>query len=165
MVSLAAVTLICLTFICIVMFYVAVNRSRYNIDVCDRNRLQKITDKRPSHFVDPEHLDTECEICFGDIGNEVIRVCDCGRTFHMDCVDATDECPYCKRKKETMTERNARKTICPVCGRVVERNICDCGVVIPNADGTYSCRCGETVSIYSDGCSKCGSTIRTEIGR
>lgn len=163
MVTLGAILLVCLTVICVVMLYVAANQSKHNIDVNDRNRLQKITDKKPTHFVDEGHLDSRCEICFGDIGNETIRVCDCGRTFHVDCADATDECPYCKRKKETMTERNAVKTVCPACGRLIEKNICDCGAIVPNPDGTYVCRCGESASIGSGGCGKCGSTITYDI--
>lgn len=163
MLNFGAVILICLTVICVVFFYVTVNQTKHRIDMSERIRLQKITEKRPTHHIDHDSLDTRCEICFGDIGSEVIKVCDCGRIFHLDCADATDECPYCRRKKETMTERNARKTKCPYCGRIVKDNICDCGAIIPNEDGTYVCKCGEIASLDSNGCRKCGSSVRFEI--
>lgn len=164
MVTFGSVVLICLTVICCFLVLTAYRINMREITVKDRNRLQKIIEKNPSHYVEKDKIDTRCEICFGDIGNEIIRACSCGKTFHVDCSNATGECPYCKAKNESMTIRNAVKTVCPACGRIIENNICDCGLILPNRDGTYECRCGETMSVTDEKCHKCGSSLKVEIG-
>jgi hypothetical protein len=42
-------------------------------------------------------------------------------------------------------------------------NICSCGTVIPDADGSFVCRCGERVSKGEGMCRRCGRTFRTEM--
>ena len=107
--------------------------------------------------------DLRCEICFDDIGDEPVSQCGkCGKTFHLSCAEPTGECPYCgTRFEDFLPPRPPRHVTCPRCGNPMNGNICSCGTVIPDADGSFVCRCGERVSKGEGMCRRCGRTFRT----
>lgn len=113
---------------------------------------------KPTHFLDKSAVDTRCDICFGELEERTVVVCDCGRTFHRDCVEMTKECPYCKTPYDEMKERNIKRGKCPYCGSRLEGNICpNCDTVVPWKDGTFRCECGHEMYITDHECSRCGA--------
>jgi hypothetical protein len=120
---------------------------------------------KSTYFLDTTALDKKCEICFGELDDGDVRACDCGKVFHISCSDLTGECPYCKKKIGEMTVRRTVKAVCPGCGNVAEDSICRCGIVLPDRDGTFDCRCGSRISITDDECPYCGAVYSTRPGK
>ena len=108
--------------------------------------------------------DSKCDICFDDIGEENVIECLCGKKFHFTCADLTGECPYCGRvAKDFLPPRKSRRVTCPRCGEPITGNICTCGIIIPDPDGTFECRCGERISVGESMCHKCGRGFSSRI--
>lgn len=163
MISVLSIVLIVLTAVCVIFLMFTIQRDRKMIEAKDKSRIEKIISQKSSLYVDENYIDKNCEICFGKIGREMVRSCTCGKTFHVDCANTTGECPYCKLKVDGMELRSSRKTMCPDCGREIEKNICKCGLVMPKKDGTFECLCGKILSVKTKKCDECGATFKTEI--
>ncbi|MCL2333674.1 hypothetical protein [Candidatus Methanoplasma termitum] len=105
----------------------------------------------------------KCEICYGTIENDPIAICKkCGKTFHDACAKPTGACPYCNTKYEGMEIREPERTRCPICGRFIKGNMCpNCDAVIPIKDGTFVCKCGNTVDCDKPVCKNCGAVYET----
>lgn len=113
--------------------------------------------RKTTYFLDEGEDEKRCEICHGKIENEELAVCKCGKLFHRVCAEPTGTCPYCGTKFEEMTIREPERTRCPVCGRFVKGNICECGAVLPRKDNTFLCSCGNRVDVNKPVCKKCGA--------
>lgn len=163
MISAVTVVLLILTVAAVAVLLHSLIKNKPFVAESKKKIRKKSETLEPTVFVDEKTIDKNCEICFGKIGSEMVRVCKCGKTFHIDCSDTTGECPYCRTKIDAMTERNSLKTTCPACGRNVEKNVCKCGVVIPKKDGSFECVCGENLSVKDKKCPSCGATFETEI--
>lgn len=108
--------------------------------------------------------DIRCDICFDDIGEEEVAQCKCGKVFHVTCAEPTGECPYCgTRYSDFQPPRPARHITCPRCGNLMNGNICSCGTVLPDPDGTFLCRCGERLSVDEEVCHRCGMMYSSRI--
>lgn len=120
--------------------------------------------KRSAYNTGDYHADQKCEICFDEIGDEMVSQCKCGKTYHLSCAEPTGECPYCGTHFEDfLPPREPRHVACPRCGNIVHGNICSCGTVIPDPDGTFVCRCGERIGKNEKMCRKCGRVFKTDI--
>ena len=108
--------------------------------------------------------DVRCDICFDDIGDEMVSQCRCGKTYHLTCAEPTGTCPYCGADfKDFLPPREARHITCPRCGEIMHSNICSCGTVLPDPDGTFECRCGERMRISEAMCRKCGRVYDSRV--
>ncbi len=114
-----------------------------------------------AYHVEDYRADTRCDICFDSMGEEAVSECACGKAFHRSCAEPTGTCPYCGLPFDRfpIKEREARTLRCFRCGKPVERNICDCGTVIPFRNGTFYCHCGEELTVESNWCPNCGRTF------
>ena len=114
-----------------------------------------------AYYVEDYRADNRCDICFDSMGDERVCECSCGKVFHRSCAEPTGSCPYCGTEfdKFPVTSREPRAVTCFRCGKTVERNICECGTVIPYKDHTFSCHCGEVLSEDSIWCPNCGRTF------
>ena len=118
-----------------------------------------IRDKVSGYTTGDYDADVRCDICFDDIGDEMVSQCRCGMTFHLSCAEPTGQCPYCGTDfKDFLPPRPARHITCPRCGNLMNRNICECGTILPDPDGTFECRCGERVKAGEAMCRKCGGS-------
>ncbi len=117
-----------------------------------QNRSTKTT-----YFLDEGEDNKKCEICYGEINNEDVAVCKCGKIFHKACAEPTNTCPYCSTTFDQMDVRQPERTRCPICGRYVKGNICECGAVLPRKDNTFLCSCGNRVDVNKPVCKKCGA--------
>ena len=112
------------------------------------------------------HADIRCDICFDDIGDEPVSQCRCGKVYHLTCAEPTGQCPYCGADfKDFMPPRPARHITCPRCGEMMNGNICACGTILPDPDGTFECRCGERVRTGEAMCRRCGRVFDSRIMR
>lgn len=108
--------------------------------------------------------DMKCDICFDDIGSEQVSECTCGKVYHTSCAEPTGECPYCGAPYASFRDpRPPRHVTCPRCGEVMGGNICSCGTVIPDSDGTFLCRCGDRASVDDAICRRCGRTFGSSV--
>ena len=124
----------------------------------------KMGSKRSAFSTEDYHADGACDICFDSIGDEPVSQCRCGKTFHLSCAEPTGECPYCGTPfSEFIPPRPARHVTCPRCGNPVEGNICSCGTVIPDGDGTFLCGCGERLSVSESICHRCGRMYESRV--
>ncbi|MCK9322829.1 MAG: hypothetical protein RBR05_04365 [Candidatus Methanomethylophilaceae archaeon] len=121
------------------------------------SKLNGIKSEKSTYFLDEGEDEKKCEICRGNIADDPIAICTCGKIFHDACAKPTDACPYCGAKYETMEIRDPIKTRCPICGRFVKGNICECGAVLPRKDETFICKCGNRVDMSKPVCKKCGA--------
>ena len=112
-----------------------------------------------------------CQICLGEVeeGN-VYRICPCGKPFHSICIARTGFCPYCNRpyvEKDFQAGRiegEGRDCIesCPVCGRAISGDRCECGALFTDMQGGLVCpTCGAEISSGEDVCNNCGETFET----
>ena len=117
----------------------------------------EIRDRVSGYTTGDYDADVRCDICFDDIGDEMVSQCRCGMTFHLSCAEPTGQCPYCGTEfKDFLPPRPARHITCPRCGELMSGNICSCGTILPDPDGTFECRCGERVKAGEAMCRKCG---------
>ena len=125
---------------------------------------RKLNSKKSAYTTADYRADVRCDICFDDIGEEDVSQCRCGKVFHLSCAEPTGECPYCGAPfKDFLPPRPARHITCPRCGNVMNGNICSCGTVLPDADGTFLCRCGERLSVNDEVCHRCGMMFESGI--
>lgn len=122
-----------------------------------KERCRRLSSHESTHFLDAESYDTVCDICFGEYENGDVAVCSCGKRFHRECAELTEECPYCGSPLGTMKFREIERPACPACGRPLKGNICECGTVCPDKDMTFVCECGERIAASDCRCPKCGS--------
>lgn len=108
---------------------------------------------------DEREIDNKCDICFGKFDKDAPVVeCTCGKSFHMDCVSMTKECPYCKQVPFEMKIRDLRKKFCPACGKELDdKSVCECGTVLPRLDGVFKCVCGKEIHMKDKRCRQCGA--------
>ena len=101
--------------------------------------------------------DDVCGICFGSVAKEdVIARCGCGQAFHDTCAEPVGACPYCKTSYNELAKEAPDCVACPACGADVAGSVCGCGAVV-NRDGTFTCRCGNSIDINDPVCRKCGT--------
>lgn len=112
---------------------------------------------RATYFLDDSESEKTCSICLGRIGISEIILCKCNRVSHRDCVSLMDICPYCGRPYRMHTARMSRTARCPVCGREVTCSLCECGTVLPKADGSILCSCGNKFDGRRIICDRCGT--------
>lgn len=129
-----------------------------------RHRINEMKDSvrnNISSFTTADYAaDVRCDICFDDIGDEMVSQCKCGKTFHLTCAEPTGSCPYCGTEfKDFLPPRRARHITCPRCGEILNGNICSCGTIVPDADKTFECKCGERVHMNESMCRRCGLTF------
>ncbi len=125
---------------------------------------RELYSKRSAYTVADYAADVRCDICFDDIGDEEVSQCRCGKVFHRTCAEPTGECPYCGTPYSGfLPPRPARHITCPRCGNVMNGNICSCGTVLPDPDGTFLCRCGERVSVDEEMCHRCGMMFGSRV--
>jgi len=109
--------------------------------------------------------DDVCGICFGIISKEdVIAKCGCGQAFHDTCAGPTGACPYCMTPYDGFVKETPDCIICPSCGNDVVGNVCGCGTVVCR-DGTFTCKCGNTLDVNDPVCGKCGTEYDVCRGR
>lgn len=148
---------LCATFLAIfVTFYVLKKKGLLE------QRKEGGSIRKPTHFLDVNEVDDKCDICFGKLEDGDVVECGCGKVFHIECVDLTEECPYCRCSPGEMTERRLKRGICPKCGSRIEDNICSCGIVMPWKDGTFRCACGHEMYIGDTECPRCGAQFIEE---
>lgn len=128
-----------------------------NSDMYLSKRSHRLDTVKSTYFLDEGKCDNICGICFGEFEEYTLCQCKCGKVFHTDCMEMTQQCPYCKTEAPMMQTRPVRKPLCPACGKPIKDNICECGTVLPNKDKTFKCICGATILIYDEECPKCGS--------
>ena len=151
----------CLALTCAVSIFHVINIGR---------RIAKDKDEvrgRISEYTTADYqADVRCDICFDDIGDELVSQCRCGKTFHLTCAEPTGQCPYCGAEfKDFLPPRPARHITCPRCGELMNGNICECGTILPDPDGTFECRCGERVHAGEAMCRKCGRLFDSRVMR
>jgi hypothetical protein len=119
--------------------------------------------EKPTIILDEKEDKKKCEICYGAIEDDPVAICGkCGRIFHDACAKPTGACPYCNTKYDEMEVREPERTRCPICGRFIKGNICpDCDAVVPIKDGTFTCKCGNTVDCDKPVCKVCGAVYET----
>lgn len=140
----------------------AIVRSSRSLASENRRRLSV----RSAYTTADYDADSKCEICFDDIGDELVSRCKCGKTYHLTCAEPTGECPYCGESFNNFEEpREARRVSCPRCGNGISGNICSCGTVIPDMDSTFLCRCGERLSVNDGMCHRCGRRFESSVFR
>ena len=140
----------------------AIIRSARNFSAEEEARFGR----RSAFTTEDYHADMKCDICFDDIRDETVSQCRCGKTFHHSCAEPTGECPYCGSPFSSFEPpREPRRITCPRCGGHMSGNICGCGTVIPDRDGTFLCRCGERLSSDEDMCRRCGRTYASTVYR
>lgn len=130
-----------------------INGSKSN----EKIRQVNLKKNKTTYFLEDYMKDEQCSLCFGELEEPTLTECACGHVFHNECAELTGECPYCKATKEVMVQRPIRIPKCPKCGKDITGNICECGTVLPNPDGTFKCMCGTTVCVEDDVCKKCGA--------
>ena len=132
---------------------------------------KEIAQKKISEYTTGDYnADVRCDICFDDIGDEMVSQCRCGKTFHLTCAEPTGNCPYCGADfKDFLPARPARHVTCPRCGNVMHGNICECGTILPDPDYTFECRCGERISVKKGNvqsmCRRCGRLFDSKVMR
>ena len=125
---------------------------------------RELNSKKSAYTTADYHADVRCDICFDDIGEEEVSQCRCGKVFHLSCAEPTGECPYCGTPfRDFLPPRPARHITCPRCGNMMNGNICSCGTVLPDADGTFICGCGERLSVNDEVCHRCGMMFASRI--
>ena len=138
----------------------AMYRLKRELDADD----ESLTKTESAYTVEDYGADIRCDICFDDIGDERVSQCKCGKVFHLSCAEPTGECPYCGTPFSDFEEpREPRHVTCPRCGERMTSNICSCGTVVPDADGTFECGCGERIGIGEHMCRKCGRMYEKRI--
>lgn len=127
----------------------------------DSERRRELLETDSAYHVEDYNADVRCDICFDSMDGEEVCDCSCGRTFHRTCAEPTGACPYCGKPFGSfpVKSRESRSLTCFRCGRKVERNICDCGTIIPFSDGTFYCQCGEPLNEKDTWCPNCGMTF------
>lgn len=135
-----------------------------NEEHVEKERQNRLINRKSTYFLDMNTIDAKCSICFGEIGKEQVSACSCGEVFHTSCAQLTGDCPYCKRSVFEMTVRESKRPRCPKCGRTLDGNICTCGTILPNKDGTFKCTCGEMLSVRDNSCPSCGTTFSSRFG-
>lgn len=151
--------------ICTLMIATIHTMNTYRSNKASRERRHRLLDTRSAYHVEDYNADTRCDICFDSVEGETVCDCVCGKTFHRSCAEPTGSCPYCGNpfEKFPVAQRTARVLTCFRCGRTVERNICECGTVIPFKDGSFYCHCGEELNEESDWCPNCGRTFERHV--
>ena len=121
---------------------------------------RRLLNEISAYHVEDYHADTRCAICFDNMDGEEVCDCSCGKSFHRSCAEPTANCPYCGNEFESfpIKSRESRRLTCFRCGKNMDGNVCECGTVIPFKDGTFHCRCGETLKEDSSWCPNCGAT-------
>lgn len=126
----------------------------------EKEHDKRLTKLSSTDFLDEPEADETCEICFGTFEEGDVSVCECGKKFHRDCVEITDECPYCHTGPDRMTVRPILRLTCMACGKVLSNSICECGTIHLRKDRTFECECGENVFVNdineNSKCPKCG---------
>lgn len=126
-----------------------------------KDKLIGKTEKKPTYFLDEGEDGKKCEICYGAINDDPVAKCKCGKIFHDACAKPTGACPYCKAEYSTMEVRDPIRSRCPVCGRFMKGNVCECGAVLPRKDDTFLCTCGNRVDANRPVCKKCGAVYES----
>lgn len=135
-------------------------RMKETMDSEDR----KLDDMRSAYTTADYRADMRCDICFDDIGDEKVSECRCGKVYHLSCAEPTGSCPYCGTPfEEFLPPREPRHITCPRCGNFMSGNICACGTVIPDSDGTFECACGERILASENICRRCGRMYGRQI--
>lgn len=127
----------------------------------DQHRL--LAERVSTYCREDYHADSTCDICFDSIGEEKVAVCTCGKTYHVSCAEPTGSCPYCGEDYANFHIRDARRVTCPLCGREMVNDVCECGLVMPDSRGHFKCRCGNDLKITDTRCSVCGCEFTREI--
>ena len=147
------VIVICLTGYTAIVLQIRGSEYRLSAD-------RRLMEKKSTEFLDRNKVDDTCDICFGEFENGRVYECKCGMRFHDECAEMTGECPYCKRKIDSMEVREIRRARCPCCHEIVEKNVCSrCNTVLPNKDMRFECMCGSTVYAGDGYCKDCGATF------
>ena len=147
----------------VISFYAVMTIRRRDLDL--RNiHDDRIARTKSTYFLDSAKSKRQCEICFGNVDDESILECSCGRIFHVSCARLTKECPYCKSPYSDMRDETAAIAKCPSCGKLVIDNVCACGTVLPNKDNSFKCVCGSQMTTSETECSACGAEYRSEVG-
>ncbi|MCL2785815.1 MAG: hypothetical protein FWD81_01135 [Methanomassiliicoccaceae archaeon] len=106
-----------------------------------------------------------CGICFGAVSKEdILARCGCGQAFHDACAEPVGACPYCKAPYEELVRDTPDCVTCPSCGADVAGSVCGCGAVV-NRDGTFTCGCGNALSVSDPVCGRCGTEYDVCKGR
>ena len=116
-----------------------------------------------------------CQMCLGEVDEGCeYRVCECGKSFHPVCIARTGFCPYCGAsyiERDFLSERAAGKPresddVCPICGRVVIGNSCECGALFADDTGIMECpSCGGPVPKGNEACPRCGEDFEVFVPR
>lgn len=115
------------------------------------------TGGRATYFLDDSESEKTCSICLGRIGISEIVLCGCMRVSHSECVSLMEVCPYCDSPYRMHTARPSKAARCPVCRRAVTHSLCECGTVLPKADGSILCSCGNRFDGRKAICGMCGN--------
>lgn len=160
-----------MTYILALTGVIAVTLSLYAIMVMRRQDFdlrnlhdERIVGVKSTYFLDTARNERQCEICFGNVDDESVLECSCGRIFHISCAKLTRECPYCKTPYSEMRDDTAAIAKCPSCGKLIIDNVCTCGTVLPNRDDSFKCVCGSRISTSETECPSCGAEYRSEVG-
>ena len=122
-----------------------------------------LADRESTYCREDYHADGTCDMCFDLIGEEKVAVCTCGKTFHVSCAEPTGSCPYCGEDYANFHIRDARRVTCPLCGREMVGDVCECGLVMPDSRGHFRCPCGNDLKITDTRCSVCGREFTREV--
>ena len=122
-----------------------------------------LAEKESTFCREDYHADSTCDMCFDNIGDEEVAVCTCGKTYHVTCAEPTGSCPYCGAPYSDFHLRQARHVTCPLCGTEMTSDICDCGLIMPDSRGHFTCRCGNDLRITDTRCSRCGREFSREV--
>ncbi len=114
-----------------------------------------------------------CQICMGRIKvGQGYTVCKCKMEFHRPCVERTGYCPYCdqeytrkgfRRRYNLPDDAPVTLRRCPVCADFLpkEANVCDCGAVFLETDGSFTCpNCGSRVGEDYLNCPHCSERFK-----
>ncbi len=148
----------------LIVTVIAAAAAMYGLYRRTRAEERDLYSRKSAYTVADYSADVRCDICFDDIGDEEVSQCRCGKVFHRTCAEPTGECPYCGAPYGDFDPpRPARHITCPRCGNVMNGNICSCGTVLPDPDGTFLCRCGERLSVDDEMCHRCGMMYGSRI--
>ncbi|MDR3282391.1 MAG: hypothetical protein LBS92_02130 [Candidatus Methanoplasma sp.] len=150
---LLAMSAVLATVITMVLMAVVYRRSTGSLAAAKQGRKAGIG----LYSIEEGEAEKKCGICYGEIGEEAVSECPCGKLFHDSCAAQTGPCPYCGSVYDHFTRRLPKRSECPVCGVMMRGSICVCGAVFPRPDGTFLCSCGNRVDSARPVCRKCGA--------
>ena len=149
--------IIALLVMAIAIVFVLYDYSRPAYDI-RKIKLGKVKGE-PTIILDEKEDVYKCDICYGNIDDDEVTKCLCGKVFHRACAKPTEFCPYCQIPFEKMDTRSPEVTRCPDprCRKPIKGSVCTCGMAAPRRDGTLICTCGENVDAAKPVCKKCGA--------